>query len=200
MAKIKCKCHYCGKELLKMPSNVSKKNFCDLKCFGLFNKKINEYIIKDTHAEMIIDSPKYGRKIIKIDIEDINKCKKYRWSIRKNGNKNLLFYVVAYCNENKSQVIRLHRYIMNCPEELVVDHVNHDTFDNRKENLKICTREVNSWNRKDNKSGIVGVSYDKNHNYWVAKMGNKVLGNRKDKTKAIELRKQAEIKYFGYTQ
>ena len=200
MSKIECKCDYCGKKLFKMPSAISKRNFCDLKCFSLFYKKTNEYILHENYAEIIIDSEKYGQKLIKIDIEDVERCKKYKWSIRKNGNKNILFYVAAYSKENKNQIIRLHRYLMNCPDDKVIDHINHDTLDNRKQNLRICIRVVNSWYRKDNKSGIAGVSYDKNHKYWVAKMGNKVLGCRKDKQKAIELRYQAEREYLSYTQ
>lgn len=53
----------------------------------------------------------------------------------------------------------------------------------------------------DNKSGIIGVSYSNDQNNWRAyiNVDNKriELGRRKDKLKAIKLRLEAELKYFG---
>lgn len=54
----------------------------------------------------------------------------------------------------------LHRVIMGCPEFMCVDHINHNTLDNRKSNLRICTHAQNMCNRgihKTNKSGFKGV-------------------------------------------
>ena len=42
---------------------------------------------------------------------------------------------------------RLHRIIMNCPSNMVVDHINGNKLDNRKCNLRICTIEENSQNK-----------------------------------------------------
>lgn len=58
----------------------------------------------------------------------------------------------------------LSRWIMNAPINMVVDHINHDTMDNRRENLRIVTPGENSWNRRgsdvDSKTGIRNVYYD----------------------------------------
>ncbi|SHE65852.1 AP2 domain-containing protein [Seinonella peptonophila] len=69
--------------------------------------------------------------------------------------------------------IRLHRFIMNCPSHLLVDHINHNGFDNRKSNLRICTKGENNQNlqgaRKHNKtSNIRGVSWKKSSGKWRA--------------------------------
>lgn len=57
----------------------------------------------------------------------------------------------------------LHRTLLNAPRNLVVDHINGDRSDNRKENLRLCTSQQNSQNakpHKDNKySNHKGVSY-----------------------------------------
>lgn len=117
--------------------------------------KFNKIIESNNHAEIIIESKIYGTKIVKIDKEDVFKIKNYCWCLSKS--KNDLFYV--YCTELKE---RLHRFIIKCPKGKVVDHINHNTLDNRKENLKICTTEENSRNTKwykNNKTGCKNISY-----------------------------------------
>lgn len=73
---------------------------------------------------------------------------------------------------------RIHRLITNCPDDMVVDHINHNKLDNRKQNLRICTIEENCRNRvdnKNNKSGFRGVSFYLPLNKWRAKI---VLKNK----------------------
>jgi hypothetical protein len=66
----------------------------------------------------------------------------------------------------------LHRVIMNCPENLVVDHINGDCLDNRKENLRICTQAENTRNRRTNKGkDFKGISQRPNGN-WRARISH----------------------------
>ena len=46
-----------------------------------------------------------------------------------------------------SHKVRLHRMIMNPKESEVVDHINHNTLDNSRENLRVCTQSENLQNR-----------------------------------------------------
>ena len=65
----------------------------------------------------------------------------------------------------------LHRFIMNAPDEYVVDHINNDTTDNRKSNLRICTFQANCRNRRlssNNTSGYTGVTWIKKSSKWMA--------------------------------
>ena len=103
-----------------------------------------------------------------------------------------------------SKMERLHRIIMNCPKDKVIDHINHNPLDNRKSNLRICTQMENSYNMPlpiNNKSGCRGVGYDKSCKLWKAKIQYnrklKYLGGFKTKEEAIKARKEAEQKYFG---
>ena len=101
--------------------------------------------------------------------------------------------------------IRMHRLIMGCNDEnLVVDHINHITYDNRKENLRICTPSQNGMNKSrpiNNTSGYVGITYDSSENKWRARLGvgGKTINIGRFKTieEAIKARKEAENKYFG---
>jgi len=61
----------------------------------------------------------------------------------------------------------MHRVIMDPPKGMDIDHINGNTLDNRKENLRICTRSQNSQNRKlrsDSASGYKGVYKHKARN------------------------------------
>ena len=59
-----------------------------------------------------------------------------------------------------SHRLSIHRVVMSAPKGFDVDHINGDPLDNRKENLRICTRSQNCQNksvRADSKSGFKGV-------------------------------------------
>ena len=65
-----------------------------------------------------------------------------------------------YYAMNGDRDILIHRIVMNAPKGMDVDHINGDPLDNRKENLRICTRSENCRNKKvraDSKSGYKGV-------------------------------------------
>jgi len=107
------------------------------------------------------ENPNIGLKFL-IDKEELNKIEKYNfWSISKGS-------VVNNRNNNR---IALHRLIKNCPKDKVVDHINGNTLDNRKCNLRICTQAENSKNKrinKNNTSGYKGVFYYKRYNKWTS--------------------------------
>jgi len=98
----------------------------------------------------------------------------------------------------------LHRFIMNSPKGKVIDHINGDKLDNRKQNLRIYTIKqniINSKISKNNTSGYTGVSFRKNRNVYRANiMVNRkqiYLGSFERIEDAVLARKKAEEKYFG---
>ena len=98
----------------------------------------------------------------------------------------------------------LHRVIMGEPDDMTIDHINHDKLNNCRSNLRIATRQQNNMNqskRKDNKSDVIGVSWSKTSEKWRAqiKVNNKQfhLGYFDNFEDACKARKNAEIKYFG---
>ena len=97
----------------------------------------NEIVLHDTYAEIILYDRSGNEKArALIDLDDIERVKDIRWHLDGRG------YVVS--NDN---TFRLHRLIMNCQNELVVDHINRIKTDNRKQNLRICTHQQNDMNR-----------------------------------------------------
>lgn len=89
----------------------------------------------------------------------------------------------------------MHRFLTNCPEGYDVDHINHHVNDNRKSNLRICTRSQNNMNRKGK-----GVCWYKARNKWTASItkDNKkyFLGYYDNYEEALKVRKKAEEEYF----
>lgn len=84
-----------------------------------------------------------------IDAEDYPLVSQYKWST----------YARKYASANYGKLL-LHRLIMNAKKGQQVDHINLNTFDNRKVNLRICNNSLNSSNRNAyNKLEIKGVEY-----------------------------------------
>ena len=91
--------------------------------------------------------------------------------------------------------------------KMKVDHIFHNTFDNRKEKLRVCTNQENCFNHvahKNNYStGICGITRDeskKNKKYRARIYINKKgihLGYFETLDEAIMARNEAEKKYFG---
>jgi hypothetical protein len=99
--------------------------------------------------------------------------------------------------------IYLHRFINNTPKGLITDHINRDTLDNRKVNLRVVDKKKNQRNHKifkTNSSGYTGVSWREKMIKWEAYIwvNNKkvALGLFDNVKKAVEARRLAELNYW----
>lgn len=66
--------------------------------------------------------------------------------------------------------ILLHRWLLDAPPELEVDHINGDTLDNRRQNLRLVTRSENAHNRRSLR-GVgkhKGVRPTRSGKRWIA--------------------------------
>jgi len=135
---------------------------------------------------------------IYIDRCDYTKVKDYCWWITGKG------YVLA--SDKNGGSIQLHRLIMDCPDDLLVDHIGGELTrnDNRRFNLRYATNAENCINKDiypNNTSGVAGVSWIASKQKWVASIRIKneiiALGHFTSLEEATQARKVAEEKYFG---
>lgn len=100
-----------------------------------------------------------------VDDSDYDFLSQFKWGVNKS---NQAYYAAHYFEKNgKRFIYRMHRFILGLKDhKLFVDHINGNTLDNRRENLRICTHAENVRNRriqKNNTSGFRGVVFTNGH-------------------------------------
>lgn len=102
-----------------------------------------------------------------IDSEDIPRISEHNWC---SITKTKCFYGGRSIHgKGKCATIHLHRVILGTSDEKFTDHINGNTLDNRKSNLREASHLENMWNcRKNikNISGYKGVCWDKETAKW----------------------------------
>lgn len=179
-----CECSICGAQGLVRLSNLrNNKNTC-LK----FKQKVTEengiYTIYTHSGRYIFDKRGYDM---------IKGMRVYKGA----GGEG---YASSWIN---GVATLLHRYIMNAPDNLIVDHKNRNTHDNRFCNLRFATKQQNCQNQKKmdgTTSKYKGVCFvrGKYHSKIKDNIGNDIfLGVFDDPIIAAKEYDKASIKYHG---
>jgi hypothetical protein len=112
-----------------------------------------------------------------VDDEDYEILKNYRWSLygtkggKQQGYARTCFTPRVFSKGDKQVMVPMHRAILWHPEGSLIDHINGNTLDNRKSNLRVCTAKQNAQNRRKsshNKSGYKGVCWQRGGSKWRA--------------------------------
>lgn len=189
-------CKHCGiyfmptraQYRLYKSNNFTSSSYCSDKC-----RYTREYEHKDMGSYMIVF---VGGKEVLLDKDIYEKYYKTLYLHRKKD------YISVRVFTGKKEALA--RLIMNVKDsQKSIDHINGNTLDNRRENLRVVTHQENMMNKSDyknNSSGVKGVNKN-SQGLWVARIqvgGKRIfLGSSTDKDKMIKLRLEAEREYFG---
>lgn len=150
-----------------------------------------------SYRDYIVGITSKGKAFL-VDREDYPLVKYFAWYVDKDG------YVLSNI---KGGTVKLHHlvlgYTIDNDKDIVVDHKNHVTSDNRKSNLRVCNNFQNAMNHKlsiRNKTGYAGVSKTAKGKYRASITANGKcmhLGQYDNLEDAVMARKRAEEQYHG---
>ena len=189
-------CCICGKPFT---CSFEGKPYCNVHYLRMYNngspwlrgkKTGNPYEI---NGDVVTMTTHDGRTFT-IDKSDLNKVLTHTWCYSKTG------YLVANMD---GKVRKLTRFLLEPPEDKVIDHINGDPSDNRRCNLRICTITENARNARkpiNSKNKYVGVRKLPHGKYEARIMYNRKninLGRYDTEEEAYQARLAGERKYFG---
>lgn len=131
-----------------------------------------------------------------VSAEDSERVARGRWHYMGRG------YVVGDVDGRR---VVLHRWLLDAPTGVLVDHANGDRLDNRRDNLRFASARQNTAHRtkpnKNNSSGHRGVSWDRFRGRWLAKVmvdrKNVHVGRFERREDAVEAVRCARERHFG---
>lgn len=170
----KCKCS-CESKTIRGVLDNSLRNGTSLSC-GCYNREQTKKMIKerktlntyDLTGEYGVGYTEVGDKFL-FDLEDYDLIKDYKWNVNKRRSS------CVQANFNRT-TIKMHRLILGLKKGEIVDHINRDETDNRKENLRVCSYSENNRNTvnpSNNTSGHKGVHESKSGYRYEAYISDK---------------------------
>jgi hypothetical protein len=135
-----------------------------------------------------------GEEILVSD-EDYPLVSRHNWYVDSNGYARSSFGNV---------IVKLHKLIQSCQRGFIVDHINRNKLDNRRENLRAVNIQVSNQNRiRPNKHnvGFIGVKFNKHNNCYQCTVSHHSksfwVGSSKDDESLAKLRDYVVWKLRG---
>lgn len=172
-------CEICGRKCLKKIRyggyTLCPKHMHQLRKYGKFldanpraNHDLNDYKVDEEVTTVFVYNQKndcVGQFLI--DTEDLPKIKYHKWRFSHQ-------HVVT--GRGAEHIRECSHVILQIPKEkddTIVDHINGDAFDNRKQNLRICSQQETLLNKSSmitNTNGFIGISFESQRNKYSAEI------------------------------
>lgn len=128
-----------------------------------------------------------------VDAADFDAISRHPWSVRVAQK---LAY--AWSRRDDGRPVLMHRLIMDPPDDMDVDHINGNGLDNRRSNLRVCTRSQNLGNRRiSDQHAFKGICRETRCNRWFAVCAKKRLGNFATAEEAARAYDRAALARWG---
>lgn len=102
-----------------------------------------------------------------VDEADYADLSQFRWFLNSGGYARR----TQYLGGGRKRDVTMHRFILDAPQSLDVDHINRDRLDNRRTNLRLVPEAGTAQNRGSHGGGSRhrGVCWDRDRNKWRAR-------------------------------
>ena len=138
-------------------------------------------------------------KVALVDAADLPLLAEYQWYANRLGGKG--WYAVG---NNGPEKVLMHKVLVEAGDGMEIDHASRDGLDNRRRNLRVCTRAENAANsskREGGTSGYKGVYWHHGAGKWVAQVspsGKTIyLGLYEDEEDAARAYDAAALEHYG---
>jgi hypothetical protein len=194
-ARFLCQCD-CGteRELFGFMLRGKKTQSCGCYARELRTKKWSPVDCGD-HFKIPLSQGKFA----KIDKEDYLKIQNLSWCINPQG-----YAIARPRGVGKQRLINMQQVILGIIKGKEIDHINHDKTDNRKQNIRFCTRQQNTWNtsKSKGKSSLYrGIHWVHEKKRWYVRIRcnhkESFLGYYRDIKEAVEARRAMARKLYG---
>lgn len=137
-----------------------------------------------------------------VDDNDYEYLSQWKWQAHKGHNT---FYAARTdYSTGKKVFIRMHKAILGCASDILIDHKDRNGLNNSRMNLRASTKTQNAQNsicRKNNKYGYKGVSLFKRTNKFIGQImingKRKYLGSHDTPEDAAHAYDREAKQYFG---
>lgn len=173
MTRVERTCKVCGSHYHPRLADVQrgKATYCSRSCLYLGRSKPSDRLLasvsnnREFSDSVNIRSEKYG---LILSLSDLDWFLDYPGGWYSGIASGKAFYI-----QSTRDRIRLHILLMNRPDGMTVDHINGNTIDNRRGNLRVVSRRLNAKNHggvAGTTSKYVGVHWSKSVHRWVAQV------------------------------
>lgn len=184
------KCPECGKEIEVKKKELIKKV-----------RTTHEIYYEDDYAYIILKYNDTDYKVL-FDKEDSKKINKVKWRLQNSSRSNKPYLQARGRDKTTKKMWLMQRYILDMPDfdyKEVIDHINRNSLDNRKSNLRIVSQWENLQNKPQENNKVSGVYWLKERQLYLAEICFKKkrhrLGFYKEYKEAVIARQAAEQVY-----